>query len=111
LRRTWLCAAWVYPSRFLGLAGENAAVATLPALSAAETRAAEALWPRLLTWLRSFTSAAGRSGVLPGLRVLAGQLHDRLSARWPQSVIADYPALAQPGAARVQVPDFWQPQV
>ena len=24
---------------------------------------------RLLTWLRSFTSAAGRSGVLPGLRV------------------------------------------
>jgi hypothetical protein len=28
--------------------------------------------PRLLAWLRSFTSAAGRSGVLPGLRVLAG---------------------------------------
>ena len=29
--------------------------------------------PRL-AWLRSFTSAAGRSGVLPGLRVLAGGL-------------------------------------
>ena len=28
--------------------------------------------PRLLTWLRSLTSAAGRSGVLPGLRVLGG---------------------------------------
>jgi hypothetical protein len=66
--------------------------------------------PRLLTWLRSFTSAAGRSGVLPGLGVLAGELHERLSARWPEAVIADYPALAPPGAARVQVPDFWQPE-
>ena len=67
--------------------------------------------PRLLTWLRSFTSAAGRSGVLPGLRVLAGELHERLSVRWPEAVIADYPALARPGSAQVQVPDFWQPQV
>jgi Ser/Thr protein kinase RdoA (MazF antagonist) len=67
--------------------------------------------PRLLTWLNSFTSAAGRSGVLPGLRVLASELHERLSARWPQTVIADYPALARPGSARVQVPDFWQPEV
>jgi Ser/Thr protein kinase RdoA (MazF antagonist) len=67
--------------------------------------------PRLLTWLRSFTSAAGRSGVLPGLRLLAGGLHERLSARWPQAVTADYPALARPGSARVQVPDFWQPEV
>jgi Ser/Thr protein kinase RdoA (MazF antagonist) len=67
--------------------------------------------PRLLTWLRSFISAAGRSGVLPGLRVLAADLHEQLSARWPQAVTADYPALAQPGSARVQVPDFWQPQV
>jgi Ser/Thr protein kinase RdoA (MazF antagonist) len=67
--------------------------------------------PRLLTWLRSFTSAAGRSGVLPGLRVPVGGLHERLSARWPEAVIVDYPALARPGAARVQVPDFWQPEV
>jgi Ser/Thr protein kinase RdoA (MazF antagonist) len=67
--------------------------------------------PRLLTWLRSFTSAADRSGALPGLRVLAGDLHEQLSARWPEAVIADYPALARPGAARVQVPDFWQPEV
>ena len=67
--------------------------------------------PRLLAWLRSFTSAAGRSGVLPGLRVLAGGLHERLSARWPEAVIADYPALARPGSAQVQVPDFWQPEV
>ena len=57
--------------------------------------------PGLLTWLRSFTSAAGRSGVLPGLRVLAGGLHERLSARWPEAVIADYPALARPGSAQV----------
>jgi len=67
--------------------------------------------PRLLTWLRSFTAAADRSGVLPRLRVLAGDLHERLSARWPQAVIADYPALARHGAAQVQIPDFWQPQV
>jgi hypothetical protein len=49
--------------------------------------------------------------VLPGLGVLAGQVHERLSARWPEAVTADYPALAPPGAARVQVPDFWQPEV
>ena len=67
--------------------------------------------PRLLAWLRSFTSAADRSGVLPGLRVLAGELHERLTARWPEALIADYPALARPGSAQVQVPDFWQPQV
>jgi hypothetical protein len=67
--------------------------------------------PRLLTWLRSFTDAADQSGVLPGLRVLAGDLHEQLSARWPQAVTADYPALAEPGSAQVQVPDFWQPQV
>jgi len=67
--------------------------------------------PRLLTWLRSFTSAAGRSGVLPGLRALAVELHERLSARWPEAAIADYPALARPGSAQVQVPDFWQPEV
>ena len=56
-------------------------------------------------------SAAGRSGVLPGLRVLAGDLHERLSARWSEAVIADYPALARPGPALVQVPDFWQPEM
>lgn len=67
--------------------------------------------PRLLTWLRSFISVAGRSGVLPGLRVLANELHERLSTRWPETVIADYPAFARPGAPRVQVPDFWQPEV
>ena len=48
--------------------------------------------------------------MLPGLRVLDGSLHERLSARWPQAVTADYPALARPGSAQVQVPDFWQPE-
>jgi len=67
--------------------------------------------PRLLTWLHSFTSAAGQSGVLPGLRVLASELHEQLSARWPETVIADYPALAGPSSARVQIPGFWQPEV
>lgn len=64
--------------------------------------------PRLLTWLRSFMSASDTSSVLPGLCALASNLHEQLSARWPETVIADYPALAPPGAARVQVPDFWR---
>jgi hypothetical protein len=62
-------------------------------------------------WLRSFTSAAGRPGVLPGLRVLADGLHERLSARGPEAVTADYPALARPGPAQVQVADFCQPEM
>jgi hypothetical protein len=53
---------------------------------------------RLLTWPRSFTSAAGRPGVLPRLRVLAGGLHEQLSARWPQAVITDYPARSGAGS-------------
>ena len=67
------------------------------------------LRPRLLTWLRSFIGAAGRTGVLPRLRALAGALHDELRARWPETVIAAYPALAGPGSARVEVPQWWQP--
>ena len=67
--------------------------------------------PRLLTWLRSFIGAAGRTGVLPRLRALAGALHDELRARWPETVIAAYPALAGPGSARVEVPEWWQPGV
>jgi hypothetical protein len=67
--------------------------------------------PRLLTWLRSFTDAPDQSGAFPRLRVLAGELHERLSARWPDAVTAAYPALARPGAPRVQVPDFWQPEI
>ncbi len=76
-----------------------------------DERGTTTMRPRLLTWLRSFTSAAGRPGVLPDLRVLAAGLHQRLSARWPEAVTADYPALARPGSAQVQVPDFWQPEV
>ena len=64
-----------------------------------------------LAWLRSFSAAAGRSGMLPGLRVMVAELHERLSACWPEAVTADYPALARPGPARVRVPDFWQPEV
>jgi hypothetical protein len=40
--------------------------------------------------------------------IAAGGLHKRLSARW---VIADYPALARPDSAQVQVPDFCQPEM
>jgi Ser/Thr protein kinase RdoA (MazF antagonist) len=67
------------------------------------------LRPRLLTWLGSFTGAAGRAGVLPRLREVAGALLERLGARWPETAVPDYPALAGPGSARVVVPEWWQP--
>jgi hypothetical protein len=46
-RRTWSCAVRANRSRSPGLAGETAVVGTLPALSEAETRAAEALLARV----------------------------------------------------------------
>jgi len=65
--------------------------------------------PRLLAWLRTFLDTAGRAGVLPRLQALAGGMHDRLAARWPRTVIPDYPALAGPGSAPLSLPDWWQP--
>jgi hypothetical protein len=44
--------------------------------------------------------------VLPRLRALAGALHDELSRRWPETVIAGYPALDPPGSARVAAPEW-----
>lgn len=67
--------------------------------------------PRLLTWLRSFIGMADRAGVLPGLRDLARGLHDELSRLWPETVIPDYPALARPGSALVEVPRWWHPEL
>jgi Ser/Thr protein kinase RdoA (MazF antagonist) len=67
--------------------------------------------PRMLTWLRNFIDIADRIGVLPRLHALAGALCDRLSSRWPGTVVPDYPALAQPGSALARVPDWWQPGV
>jgi aminoglycoside phosphotransferase (APT) family kinase protein len=66
--------------------------------------------PRLLTWLRTFTGTASRAGVLPRLADLAATLHDQLSRRWPGLVIPEYPALAQPGAAALPLPDWWPPK-
>ena len=76
-------------------------------------------WPgslagRLAADRRPFTRASGPCFLCRGAgihaRVAAG-LHEQLSARWPEAVIADYPALAGPSSARVQIPDFWQPEV
>jgi Ser/Thr protein kinase RdoA (MazF antagonist) len=64
--------------------------------------------PRILTWLRSFIAAAERSGVLPGLRTLAGQIHEQLTLRWPEPVVPDYPALARPGASLARLPRGWE---
>jgi hypothetical protein len=66
--------------------------------------------PRLLTWLRAFTETASRAGVLPRLADLAAALHDQLSQRWPGLVIPEYPALAQPGATALPLPDWWPPR-
>jgi aminoglycoside phosphotransferase (APT) family kinase protein len=68
------------------------------------------LRPRLLTWLGSLIGACRRAGVLPSLRALAEALHEELGRRWPQAAVPDYPALAGPGSARVQVPEWWQPE-
>lgn len=67
--------------------------------------------PRLLTWVRSFIAMASRAGVLPCLRALASGLDEQLSRRWPQTVIPDYPALAQPGSAPAEIPDWWHPNL
>jgi hypothetical protein len=64
--------------------------------------------PRLLTWLRSFITAAGRAGTLPRLCALAADLEDVLSRRWPEVRVPEYPALAGPDAVLAQVPDWWQ---
>jgi hypothetical protein len=56
--------------------------------------------PRLLTWLGTFIDAAGRAGVRPPLHAVADALRDQLSRRWPQTVLASYPAFAGPRSAR-----------
>jgi Ser/Thr protein kinase RdoA (MazF antagonist) len=65
--------------------------------------------PRLLTWQRNFIDAAERADVLPRLRALAAGLHERLTLRWPEAVVPDYPALARPGSTPLSVPDWWPP--
>jgi hypothetical protein len=64
--------------------------------------------PRLLTWLRSFIQAADRSGALPLLRSLAAAAQERLSARWPEALVPEYPAFAGPGALVAQNPEDWE---
>jgi Ser/Thr protein kinase RdoA (MazF antagonist) len=66
------------------------------------------LRPRLLAWLHNFAGQADKAGALPRLRALAGELHDQLSLRWPDLLIPDYPALAQPGSVLAQLPERWQ---
>ena len=34
-------------------------------------------------------------------------LDDQLSLRWPDTVVPDYPALARPGSAPVDLPGWW----
>ncbi len=56
--------------------------------------------PRLLTWLGSFTDAAGRAGVLPRLRAAAGALLERLRSRWPRTRRPCRTTRRWPGRAR-----------
>jgi Ser/Thr protein kinase RdoA (MazF antagonist) len=67
--------------------------------------------PRVLTWLRSFTESAALSGALPRLRLVALRVLEQLSARWPDTVVPDYPALARPGTPDdrlARVPTEWE---
>jgi Ser/Thr protein kinase RdoA (MazF antagonist) len=64
--------------------------------------------PRLLTWLRSFVQSADRSGALPFLRTLAAAARERLSARWPEALVPEYPAFAGPGALVARNPEDWE---
>lgn len=64
--------------------------------------------PRLLTWLRSCTDTAARTGVLPRFRSLTAALHDELSLRWPEATVPGYPAFARPGALLARPPSGWQ---
>jgi hypothetical protein len=66
--------------------------------------------PRLLAWLRGFLDRADGDAALPRLRGLFGEMHDQLSARWPEVRVPEYPALARPGAQAVPVPDWWPPR-
>jgi Ser/Thr protein kinase RdoA (MazF antagonist) len=65
---------------------------------------------RLLIWLCNFIEAAERTGVLPHLRALAEGLYKRLTLRWPDTVVPEYPALARPGSTPVPVPGWWSPE-
>lgn len=64
--------------------------------------------PRMLTWLRSFADAAAGSGALPRLDALARAIREQLSARWPDIVVPDYPALARPGVPLARLPRGWE---
>jgi Ser/Thr protein kinase RdoA (MazF antagonist) len=64
--------------------------------------------PRALSWLRNFADAATRSGALPRLGAIAEAMHARLSDRWPETVIPDYPALARPEAPLARPPEGWE---
>jgi len=66
--------------------------------------------PRLLAWLRNFVERAGGDQSLPRLRAILVEMHDRLSSRWPEVRVPEYPALARPGSQPVPVPDWWPPR-
>jgi Ser/Thr protein kinase RdoA (MazF antagonist) len=66
--------------------------------------------PRLLAWLRSFTSRTG-DGPCPRLQATARAVHDQLSARWPGLRIPEYPALAQASSVMARIPDEWRPRL
>jgi hypothetical protein len=61
----------------------------------------------VLTWLASFNGPAARCDALPRLRTVTSAMHARLSARWPDAVTPDYPALARPGVPLARLPDGW----
>jgi Ser/Thr protein kinase RdoA (MazF antagonist) len=63
--------------------------------------------PRVLTWLRGFTSFPASAEVTPRLHELAIELLERLEPQWASIRVPSYPALAMPGDVVATYPDSW----
>jgi aminoglycoside phosphotransferase (APT) family kinase protein len=67
--------------------------------------------PRLLTWLRTFSTACTDGGTFERLHHLATDLADRLVSAWPAVVVPSYPAFAASDSAPANVPAWWRPRL
>jgi Ser/Thr protein kinase RdoA (MazF antagonist) len=59
--------------------------------------------PRFLAWIDSFVAAATDADAFPRVRALHVELGDRLRSAWPDTVVPEYPAFAEPGSVRAEL--------
>ena len=63
---------------------------------------------RLFQWMDAFLAVP--ADPFPAVRALIADVRTRLGARWPDVVLADYPALPTPGDhPTVEPPEWWTP--